>query len=69
MQNMCLIISLDHPNVILLIGMCHEGQVPLLIKPFMSGGGLLDFVTQNRETLNFSVLKSPVLSMLFVSLL
>ena len=36
-----------------LIGMCFDGEVPLLIFPFMSGGSVLDYVTQNRENLHF----------------
>ena len=46
-------ISFRHPNVMSLIGMCFDGEVPLLILPFMSGGSVLDYVTQNRENLHF----------------
>ena len=46
-------ISFCHPNVMSLIGMCFDGEVPLLIMPFMSGGSVLDYVTQNRENLHF----------------
>ena len=46
-------ISFHHPNVMTLIGMCFEGEVPLLILPFMSGGSVLDYVTKNRENLHF----------------
>ena len=46
-------ISFCHPNVMSLIGMCFDGEVPLLILPFMSGGSVLDYVTQNRENLHF----------------
>ena len=45
--------SFDHPNVMSLIGMCFDGEVPLLIMPFMSGGSVLDYVVQNREILYF----------------
>ena len=46
-------ISLHHSNVLSLIGMCFDGEVPLLIMPFMSGGSVLDYVTQNKENLHF----------------
>ena len=42
-------ISFDHPNLMPLIGMCFDGEVPLLIMPFMSGGNVLDLVHQNKE--------------------
>ena len=45
-------ISFRHPNVMSLIGMCFDGEMPLLIMPFMSGGSVLDYVTQNRENLH-----------------
>ena len=45
--------SFDHPNVMSLIGMCFDGEVPLLIMPFMSGGSVLDYVVQNRDILYF----------------
>ena len=48
-----MMISFDHPNVMSLMGMCFDGEVPLLIMPFMSGGSVLDYVTQNRESLHF----------------
>ena len=46
-------ISFNHPNVMSLIGMCIDVEVPLLILPFMSGGSVLDYVTQKRENLHF----------------
>ena len=46
-------ISFCHPNVMPLIGMCIDGEVPLLIMPFMSGGSVLNYVTKNRENLHF----------------
>ena len=44
-------LSFNHPNVMSLIGLCIEGEMPLLIMPFMSNGSLLDYVRQNREKL------------------
>ena len=49
-----MMLSFDHPNVMSLIGMSLDGEVPLLIMPFMSGGSVLEFVTQSRENLHFT---------------
>ena len=46
-------LSFNHPNVMSLIGLCIEGEMPLLIMPFMSNGSLLDYVRQNRDKLHF----------------
>ena len=46
-------LSLNHPNVMSLIGLCIEGEMPLLIMPFMSNGSLLDYVRQNKDKLYF----------------
>ena len=42
-------LSFNHPNVMSLIGLCIEGEMPLLIIPFMSNGSLLDFVRKNKD--------------------
>ena len=55
-------ISFRHPNVMSLIGMCFDGEVPLLILPFMSGGSVLDYVTKNRENLHFITHGEPSIS-------
>ena len=54
LKEVIMMLSFDHPNVMSLIGMCLDGEVPLLIMPFMSGGSVLEFVTQNRENLHFT---------------
>ena len=46
-------LSFNHPNVMPLIGLCIEGEMPLLIMPFMSNGSLLDYVRQNRDKIYF----------------
>ena len=43
--------SFTHPNVMSLLGLCYEEEMPLLIMPFMSGGNVLKYVRQNKETL------------------
>ena len=51
-------LSFKHPNVMSLIGLCFDGDVPMIIMPFMSDGSLLEYVRQNREHLFFTVLSS-----------
>ena len=43
---------LIHPNVMSLIGMCFDEEIPLLIMPFMSNGNVLDYVKQNEVDLH-----------------
>ena len=42
---------LIHPNVMPLIGMCFDEEMPLLIMPFMSNGNVLEYVKQNEVDL------------------
>ena len=51
-------LSFKHPNVMSLIGLCFDGDVPMIIMPFMSDGSVLEYVRQNREHLFFTVLSS-----------
>ena len=37
-------LSFEHTNVMSLIGVCIDGEMPLLIMPFMSNGSVLDFI-------------------------
>ena len=46
-------LSFSHPNVMPLIGLCFDGELPLLIMPFMSDGSVLDYVRQNKDALYF----------------
>ena len=46
-----MMLSFNHPNVMSLIGMCFDGELPLLIMPFMINGTLLNCVKRNIETL------------------
>ena len=41
----------EHTNIMSLIGVCIEGEVPLLIMPFMSNGSVLEYVKRNNEVL------------------
>lgn len=44
--------SLDHPNVLRLIGVCVDGgPAPYIIMPFMFNGSLLSYLKKERENL------------------
>jgi len=42
-------LSFDHPNVMSLIGVCLNREMPLLIMPFMTNGSVLEYVKHNKE--------------------
>jgi serine/threonine protein kinase len=42
-------LNFEHPNVMSLIGVCLDGEMPLIIMPFMSNGSVLEFVKSHRE--------------------
>lgn len=44
-------VSFDHPNVMSLIGVSVDGEIPLLILPFMVNGNVLEYVKNNKELL------------------
>ena len=44
-------LSFEHKNVMSLVGVCIDREIPLLIMPFMSNGSLLEFVKHHREEL------------------
>ena len=57
-------LSFKHPNVMSLIGMCFDGEMPLLIMPYMSHDSVLVHVKQNvRELL--LVMKRYVYPMIY----
>ena len=45
------VLSFKHVNVLSLIGVCIDGETPLLIMPFMSNGSVLDYVRNHRNKL------------------
>ena len=46
--------SLDHPNVLGLIGVCVDaGPAPYLVMPYMAQGCLLSYLKKNRPDLVF----------------
>ena len=44
-------LNFKHPNVMPLIGVCLDGEMPLIIMPFMSNGSVLEFVKSHRENM------------------
>ena len=44
-------LSFKHPNVMSLIGVCLDGEMPLLIMPFMSNGNILEYVRHHKQEL------------------
>ena len=44
-------LSFSHPNVMSLIGVCFDQEMPLVIMPFMSNGSVLRFVKEKRNEL------------------
>lgn len=53
-KEVSIMISFDHPNVMSMIGICFDGQMPLLILPYMSEGSVLDYVKRHKEDLYIS---------------
>ena len=51
LKEVLLMLNFNHPNVMSLIGLSFEGEMPLLIMPFMSKGNVLGYVREHRETL------------------
>ena len=43
-----------------LIGLCFDGETPLLIMPFMSKGSVLEYVKQNKVDLHKDLESSEV---------
>ena len=48
-------LSFEHTNVMSLIGVCIDGEMPLLIMPFMSNGSVLDFVRRHKDELLLTI--------------
>ena len=44
-------LSFKHPNVMSLIGVCFDREMPLIIMPYMSSGSVLGYMKQNRRKL------------------
>lgn len=44
-------LSFEHMNIMSLLGVCVEGDTPLLIMPFMTNGCVLEFVKHHKDEL------------------
>ena len=47
-------ISFDHPNVMSVIGVSVDREIPFLIMPFMTNGSVLEYVKHNKEELLYT---------------
>ena len=52
-------LSFEHTNVMSLIGVCIDGEMPLLIMPFMSNGSVLDFIKRRKVEFLLTSKASP----------
>ena len=48
-------LSFKHPNVMSLIGLSFDGEMPLIIMPYMSKGNVLGYVKQNEEKIHLNI--------------
>ena len=62
-------VSFKHENIMSLIGLCFDGDVPMIIMPFMSYGSVLDYVRQKRDYLYFTQQSSEVISAFIMQVL
>ena len=44
-------LNFEHPNVMSLIGVCVDGEIPLLVMPFMSNGSILEYIRHHKQDL------------------
>ena len=44
-------VSFDHPNVMSLIGVSVDREMPFLIMPFMANGSILEYLKNHKEEL------------------
>jgi len=47
-------LSFDHPNVMSVIGVSVDREVPLLIMPFMANGSVLEYVKHHKKELLYT---------------
>ena len=47
-------LTFDHPNVMSLIGVSVDGEIPFLILPFMANGSVLEYVKHKKEELLYT---------------
>ena len=42
-------LSFEHTNVMSLIGVCIDGEMPLLIMPYMTNGSVQEYVRHHKD--------------------
>ena len=47
-------LAFDHPNVMSVVGVSVDREVPLLIMPFMANGSALEYVKHHKEELLYT---------------
>ena len=53
LKEVSIMLSFSHPNLMPLTGLSIDGEMPLLIMPFMTNGSVLEYVKQHREKMYF----------------
>lgn len=48
-KEMSTMLTFEHTNVMSLVGVCIDGDMPLLIMPFMTNGSVLEYVKHYKE--------------------
>ena len=59
-------LSFTHPNVMSLIGLCFDGEMPLLIMPFMANDNVLGVVKKNKEQLHLKAKEEEVGTCMYI---
>ena len=54
MKEVSIMMSFSHCNVMPLIGLTIDGDMPLLIMPFMTNGSVLEYVKLHKQALYFT---------------
>ena len=45
-------LTFKHPNVMALIGLCYDEEIPLIIMPYMPNGNVLGYVQKKKNGLH-----------------
>ena len=46
-----MMLSFQYPNIMSLVGVCLDDEMPLLIMPFMSNGSVLEYIRHHKQEL------------------
>ena len=61
-QEICIMKTLKHPNLLKLVGLCSQNTPQYVLTEFMNGGSLIDFLQQSNQrrvgqTLQFNIVR------------